>query len=55
MLDLSEHLKKMVDDERGPCGCDEASWRQVMSVMIERGPSIVQLNYLRVLLRCTGM
>jgi hypothetical protein len=27
MLDLSEHLKKMVDDERGPCGCDEASWR----------------------------
>jgi hypothetical protein len=27
MLDLSEHLKKMVDDERGPCGCDEVSQR----------------------------
>ena len=27
MLDLSECLKKMVDDERGPCGCDEASQR----------------------------
>ena len=26
-LDLSERLKKMVDDERGPCGCDEASQR----------------------------
>jgi hypothetical protein len=38
MLNLSEHLKKMVDDERGPCGCDEASQRQAMSVMIEGGP-----------------
>jgi hypothetical protein len=39
MLDLSEHLKKMtVDDKRGPCGCDEASWRQAMSVMIEGDP-----------------
>jgi hypothetical protein len=25
MLDLSEHPKKMIDDERGPCGCDEAN------------------------------
>jgi hypothetical protein len=25
MLNLSEHLKKMVDDERGPYGCDEVS------------------------------
>jgi hypothetical protein len=24
VLNLSEHLKKMIDDERGPCGCDEA-------------------------------
>ena len=24
-LDLSECLKKMVDDERGPCGSDEAN------------------------------
>jgi hypothetical protein len=46
---------KMVDDERGPCGCDEVSWRQAMSVMIGRGPLIVQLNCLRVLLRHTGM
>jgi hypothetical protein len=38
MLDLSEHLKKMVDDERGPCDCDEASWRQAMSVMIGEDP-----------------
>jgi hypothetical protein len=29
---------KMVDDERGPCGCDEASRRQAMSMMIERDP-----------------
>jgi hypothetical protein len=27
MLDLSEHLKKMIDDERGPCGFDEVSQR----------------------------
>jgi hypothetical protein len=26
-LDLSKHLKKMVDDERAPYGCDEASQR----------------------------
>jgi hypothetical protein len=38
MLDLSEHLKKMVDDKRGPCGCDKASQRQAMSVMIEGDP-----------------
>jgi hypothetical protein len=25
VLDLSEHLKKMIDDERGPYGYDEAS------------------------------
>jgi hypothetical protein len=31
MLDLSEHLKKMVDDERGPYGCDEAN-RELMGV-----------------------
>jgi hypothetical protein len=31
MLNLSEHLKKMVDDERGPYGCDEAS-REVSNV-----------------------
>jgi hypothetical protein len=37
-LNLSECLKKMVDDERGPCGCDEVSWRQAMSVMIEGDP-----------------
>jgi hypothetical protein len=37
-LDLSEHLKKMVDDERGSCGCDEASRRRAMSVMIEGDP-----------------
>jgi hypothetical protein len=30
-LDLSECLKKMVDDERGPCGCDEAN-RESMGV-----------------------
>jgi hypothetical protein len=51
MPDLSEHLKKMVDDERGPYGCDEVS-----NVCGDRrGPSIVQLNCLRVLLRCIGM
>jgi hypothetical protein len=38
MLDLSEHLKKMVDDERGPCCCNEVSWRQAMFVMIEGDP-----------------
>jgi hypothetical protein len=31
MLDLSEHLRKMVDDERGPCGCDGAN-RELMDV-----------------------
>jgi hypothetical protein len=31
---------KMVDDERGPCGCDEASQRRAMSVMIERDPQL---------------
>jgi hypothetical protein len=31
MLDLSERLKKMVDDERGPCGSDEAN-RVLMGV-----------------------
>jgi hypothetical protein len=30
-LDLSEHLKKMVDDKRGPCGCDEVN-RESMGV-----------------------
>jgi hypothetical protein len=25
MLNLSELLKKMADDERGPCGCDRVS------------------------------
>jgi hypothetical protein len=24
-LDLSECLKKMVDDKRGPCGCDKVN------------------------------
>jgi hypothetical protein len=38
MLNLSEHLKKMVDDERGPYGCDKASQRQVMSVMTKGDP-----------------
>jgi hypothetical protein len=32
MLDLSEHLKKIVDDERGPCGYNEASRKRVMSL-----------------------
>jgi hypothetical protein len=30
-LDLSEHLKKMVDNERGPCDCDEVN-RVLMGV-----------------------
>jgi hypothetical protein len=30
-FDLLEYLKKMVDDERGLCGCDEAS-REVSDV-----------------------
>jgi hypothetical protein len=25
MLDLSECPRKMVDDKRGPCGCDEVN------------------------------
>jgi hypothetical protein len=36
MLDLSEHLKKMVDDERGPCGGDEAN-RELMGVRDNTG------------------
>jgi hypothetical protein len=39
-LDLSKHLKKMVDDERAPYGCDEASQRWAMSVMIEGDPQL---------------
>jgi hypothetical protein len=35
-LDLSEHLKKMVDDERGPCGGDEAN-RELMGVRDNTG------------------
>jgi hypothetical protein len=31
MLDLSEHLNKMVDVERGPSGCDEVN-REAMGV-----------------------
>jgi hypothetical protein len=31
MLNLSEHLRKMVDDKRGPCGCDKAN-RELMGV-----------------------
>ena len=36
MLDLSEHLKKMVDDERGPCGGDEVN-RELMGVRDDAG------------------
>jgi hypothetical protein len=43
MLNLSEHLKKMVDDERGPCGCDEASKRQAMSLFSD-GRGSLQSN-----------
>jgi hypothetical protein len=30
-LNLSEHLKKMIDDERGPYGCNEVN-RESMGV-----------------------
>jgi hypothetical protein len=36
MLNLSEHLKKMVDDERGPCGGDEVN-RELMGVRDDAG------------------
>jgi hypothetical protein len=36
MLSLSECLKKMVDDERGPCGCDEVN-RELMGVRDDAG------------------
>jgi hypothetical protein len=36
MLDLSEHLRKMVDDERGPCGGDEAN-KELMGVRDDAG------------------
>jgi hypothetical protein len=38
-LDLSEHLKKMVDDKRGPCGCDEANSESMGVRDDTRGPS----------------
>jgi hypothetical protein len=30
-LNLSEHLKRMIDDKRGPYGCDEVN-RELMGV-----------------------
>jgi hypothetical protein len=38
MLSLSEHLKKMVDDERGPYSCDKASLKVSSICDNERGP-----------------
>jgi hypothetical protein len=35
-LNLLERLKKMVDDERGPCGGDEAN-RELMGVRDDAG------------------
>jgi hypothetical protein len=36
MLNLSECLKKMVDDERGPCGGDEVN-KELMGVRDDAG------------------
>jgi hypothetical protein len=47
VLGLSECLKKMVDDERGPCGCDEAN-RDLMDVGDDAGDPRNQSLLLRV-------
>jgi hypothetical protein len=46
MLGLSEHLKKMIDDERGPCGCDEVN-RESMGVRDNAGDPRSQSLMLR--------
>jgi hypothetical protein len=49
-LDLSECLKKMVDDERGPCGSDEAN-EELMGVRDNAGDPRSQPLALRAWMR----